>query len=635
MTYPFLERLARGPILCDGAMGTMLHSRGIGFEETFSRLNLINPAVVQEIHQEYVRAGAEVIETNTFDANRFKLNPHNAGDQVAEINAAGVRLAREVAATASHPIWVAASVGPIGLKLAPVGSLSVEEAQGLFREQIQALARAAPDALIFETFSDLREIEIAVRVARELTDLPVIAQMTFMNEGLTPLGYQPAQVARVLMDLKVDVLGVNCSVGPARLVPILDALIEELEARPPEARPFLSVQPNAGFPEAKGGRVFYPATPEYFGDYAVKFVESGATLVGGCCGTTPNHIRAMRLALDARARTGARETRVVVSERRPEGTPRAPEPPTTFQRKLDAGHTVVGVEVDPPRGFDVEPVLTNALILKQAGADVINIADSPRAQMRMSAWAVAHLVQTEVGIESVLHFPVRGRNLLRVQGDLLAAHALRVRNLFVVMGDPTAIGDYPNASDNYDVVPSGLVKIIKQHFNRGVDHAGASLGAPCSFTVGVACDLGARDVGREVRTLRKKIEGGADFAMTQAVFEPQRVLEFLERYRAEYGDLQLPLMIGILPLASSRHAEFLHNEVPGITLSDAVRERMRKAGDRAKDEGLRMALGTMVALKGVAQGIYLMPPFGRYEICAELLAAFEPARAAAHPFPSA
>ena len=348
---------------------------------------------------------------------------------------------------------------------------------------------------------------------------------------------------------------------------------------------------------------------------------AGATLVGGCCGTTPDHIRAMRLTLNALmlAPGGARPPRVTVVAPTPkEEKPLPPEPPTVLAQKLATGKFVVSVEMSPPKGFDVGGVLAGALMLKQEGADVVNIADTPRARMRMSAWAVAHLVQTEVGIESVLHFPTRGRNLLRVQGDLLAAHALRVRNLFVVMGDPPSIGDYPEATDNYDVVPSGLVKLIKQNFNHGVDGAGTSIGRPCSFTVGVALDPSAPDVDREIKTLWKKIEAGADFALTQPVFDPAVIRAFLKRYEELHGPLKLPLLVGILPLASARHAEFLHNEVPGITLTDAVRDRMRLAGDKGRQAGIRIAQEILSEVKDMAAGVYLMPPFGRFDTAAEV-----------------
>ncbi|MGE5141498.1 MAG: methylenetetrahydrofolate reductase, partial [Rudaea sp.] len=379
-------------------------------------------------------------------------------------------------------------------------------------------------------------------------------------------------------------------------------------------------QPNAGFPEASGGRIFYPSTPDYFGNYARRFVEAGVTVVGGCCGTTPDHTRAMRLSLDALAQLAPRGVTIApAASRLPAEAPLPAEPPTSLQQMLDAGRFIVSVEVDPPRGFGMDVVLAGALILKQAGADVVNIADSPRAQMRMSAWAVAHLVQSEVGAETILHFPVRGRNLLRVHGDLLAAHALRVRNIFAVMGDPPAIGDYPGATDTYDLVPSGLTELIKHNFNQGIDHAGMDIGRPCSFTVGVALDMGARDQAREIKTLHKKIAAGADFALTQAVFDPAIAHTFLRRFEDEYGPLKLPLLVGILPLYNTRHAEFLHNEVPGITLTDEARERMRRAGSGGRAEGLRIASELMEQVRPIARGVYIMPPFNRYELVAELL----------------
>lgn len=632
MADTLLARLAQGNLLCDGATGTLLYAHGVAFEQCFDALNLEQPALVQKLHEDYLRAGAELIETNTFGANRFKLEGHGLAHRVAEINAAGVKLARDTVNASGRRAFVAASIGPLGVELAPVGAISRQEARAAFREQIAALISAQPDALIFETFSNLHEITEAILAAQEVSasvsapsrpPVPIIAQMTFTNDGVTTYGYTPTQVAHALAALKVNVIGVNCSVGPARVLPVIEQIIHTVRDDP--RRPgmvYFAAQPNAGFPEASGGRIFYPATPDYFGDFARRFAEAGVNLIGGCCGTTPQHIRAMRLSLDAYARTARTRPRVTGTASGDQASKLIPhEPPTQLQQKLDAGHFVVGVEMDPPRGFNPDAVLAGALILKQAGADVINVADSPRAQMRMSAWAVAHLIQTEVGAETVLHFPVRGRNLLRVHGDLMAAHALRVRNIFACMGDPVATGDYPQATDAYDVVPSGLVKLIKQHFNQGLDHAGTSIGAPCSFTTGVACDLGARDVAREIKTLNKKIEAGADFALTQPIFDPRLAREFLRRYTDEYGKLELPLLAGVLPLASARHAEFLHNEVPGITLTDEIRERMRRAGDNGRAEGLRLARDLWSELMEFARGVYIMPAFNRYELVAELLSA--------------
>lgn len=621
MADSFLTRLAQAPLLCDGATGTLLYAHGIPFEQCFDALNLDQPARVQELHDEYLRAGAEVVETNTFGANRFKLEEHGLAHRVAEINAAGVRLARDAVNASGKQAFVLGSVGPLGVQLAPVGAISRQEAHEAFREQITALASEQPDALIFETFANLPEITEAIRAAQSVTNLPLVAQMTFTNDGVTTYGYTPTQVAHALAALKVNVIGVNCSVGPARVLPVIEQIIRTVREDPRKpGLVYFSAQPNAGFPEASGGRIFYPATPDYFGDYARRFAEAGVSLIGGCCGTTPPHIRQMRLALDAYLRTARKRKRipsVTASDREAKSIPQ--EPPTQLQQKLETGHFVVGVEMDPPRGFNPDAVLAGALILKQAGADVINVADSPRAQMRMSAWAVAHLIQSEVGAETVLHFPVRGRNLLRVHGDLMAAHALRVRNIFACMGDPVATGDYPQATDAYDVVPSGLVKLIKQHFNQGIDHAGTSIGAPCSFTAGVACDPNARDAAREIKTLNKKIQAGADFCLTQPIYDMHAAREFLRRYADEYGKLELPVLAGVLPLVNTRHAEFLHNEVPGITLTDEIRERMRRAGDAGPKEGLALARELWAELVEFAQGVYIMPPFSRYEWVAELL----------------
>jgi len=622
----FVERLALGPLLCDGAMGTQLYARGVPFEAAFESLNLTRPELVADVHRAYLAAGADLLETNTFGANRFKL-----GEPVAAINAAGAQLARQAVVSAGRTAFVAGSVGPLGVRLAPTGPLSPEDASAAFREQVAALCEGGADVLMLETFGDLAEMQVAVRAAQSVCDLPIVAQMTFTLDARTPLGHTPDVVARALASLGVVVIGANCSVGPARSLPVIEqmrAALEDLRglgrtSGSPHDRaglkPYLSAQPNAGWPESAGGRIMYPATPDYFGDYARRFVVAGAAIVGGCCGTTPAHIRAMRLTLNALALSPGRPARAAGATPAPaEQAALPPDPPTELAKKLAEGKFVVSVEMSPPKGLDAGRVLANALMLKQEGADAVNIADSPRARMRMSPWAVAHLVHTEVGLEPVLHFPTRGRNLLRVQGDLLAAHALHVRNLFVVMGDPPSIGDYPQATDNYDVVPSGLVKLVKQNFNRGVDGAGAPIGRPCAFTVGVALDLGARDVDREIKTLRKKIEAGADFALTQPVFDPCMVRAFLKRYEELHGPLALPLLVGVLPLASARHAEFLHNEVPGITLTDAVRARMRLAGEQGRQEGIKIAQEILCAMRELAAGVYLVPAFGRFDTAAQV-----------------
>lgn len=611
----FLDRLAQGPLLADGAMGTMLHAQGVAFDHSFDALNLLQPGVVADVHRAYIDAGADLIVTNTFGANRYKLAPAGLGERVAEVNRAAVTLARRVVDASFKNVLVAGDVGPLGVRLAPFGRVKPEQAYAAFHEQISALVEAGVDVILIETMSDLYEVRAAVEAAQAVGGVPVIATMTFTRDDRTLLGDNPAHVGAELARLRADLIGVNCSSGPAQVLRLLHALRQAA----PQAR-FL-VKPNAGWPEHVSGRIMYPATPEYFGEYAAAFVEAGASIVGGCCGTTPTHIAAMRRGLDAppgpRAERLAGE--VVEVERRDDLA--APDQPTHLAQQLAAGRFVVGVEMDPPRGFSPHKLLAGAHLLAEAGADVINVADSPMARMRMSAWAAAHLIHREVGLETVLHFPTRGRNLLRVQGDLLAAHALGVRNVFVVMGDPTAIGDYPNANDNYDVVPSGLIKLIKQGFNAGVDAAGAAIGQPTSFLVGCAVNLAAADPAKEIRTLHKKIAAGADFGLTQPVYEAALARDFIARYTAEYGPLGLPLLVGVLPLFNARHAAFLHNEVPGIVIPEALRDRMAAAGEGAPAaaEGVALAIDLLAELRDLVQGVYLMPPFGRFDLAAEIL----------------
>ncbi len=616
----FVDRLKQGPLLFDGAMGTLLHSRGADLERCFDELNLTRPSMVAEVHQAYIEAGAQVIETNTFGANIFKLSEHGLEDRVAEINRAGVELARRAVdeareagfQTALQGVLVAGAVGPSGRHMAPLGRLQPEAARAAFREQVTALAEAGVDLLIFETFSDLDEMGEAVRAAREVCTLPVIAQMTFTEDIRTPLGHTPEQVVEVLRDLGVEVIGVNCSVGPALVLRVVQLMRQALG--PQNGIP-LSAQPNAGWPTRTGERLMYPATPDYFGEYASALVEAGATLVGGCCGTTPAHVAAMRATLDNPSRVSSVIKLKPVTE--PVVMPGA-EAPTELAQKLAAGDFVIGVEIDPPKGYAAEKLLAAARMLRDTGVDVMNVADSPMARMRMSAWAVCHLIHSRVGMETVLHFPTRGRNLLRVQGDLLAAHALGVRNLFVVMGDPTAIGDYPEAMDQYDLVPSGLIRLIKHGFNRGVDHAGSSIGQPTNFLVGCALNLGAADLDREIRVLRKKIEAGADFALSQPVYDADVVRRFRTYYEERHGPLPLPILVGVLPLYGIRHAEFLHNEVPGIVIPDAIRDQMRRAGEAGPGEGVRMARELLIELGEMVQGVYLMPAFNRFDLIAEI-----------------
>ncbi|MDH5507036.1 MAG: bifunctional homocysteine S-methyltransferase/methylenetetrahydrofolate reductase, partial [Anaerolineae bacterium] len=511
-------------------------------------------------------------------------------------------------------VLVAGDVGPLGVRLAPFGRVQLEQARQAFAEQISALADGGADLIVIETMTDLYEVREAVLAAREVCDLPVTASMTFTRDDRTLLGDGPIKVAQTIWEAGADVIGINCSGGPAQLLRILKQMKEAV----PEGR--FSVMPNAGWPEQVGGRIMYSAAPEYFGEYALAFRHAGACLIGGCCGTTPEHITAMRTALETTAEadyTNGMSMRVV---ERPEPRRKA-ERASQLAKKLNAKQFVVSVEMDPPRGLATHKLLAGASLLAEAGADVINVADSPMARMRMSPWAVCDLVQRDVQIETTLHFPTRGRNLLRVQGDLLAAHAIGVRNVFVVMGDPTAIGDYPEAMDDYDLAPTGLVKLIKQGFNEGVDHAGAEIGQPTSFFVGSALNLTPKDPEREIKVLRRKLANGTDFFLTQPVYQPEEAVKFLDYYEKEHGALDKPILVGILPLYGPRHAAFLHNEVPGIIIPEETRARLDNAGKDSPEEGVRIAVELVEKIKPWAAGIYLMPAFSRYDLAAEIIEA--------------
>ncbi|HXD11391.1 MAG TPA: bifunctional homocysteine S-methyltransferase/methylenetetrahydrofolate reductase [Anaerolineales bacterium] len=612
MINKFLELLSSQTILADGAMGTMLHARGVGFDKCFDELNLTNPSAVAEIHRAYIEAGAQLIITNTFGANRFKLTKHGLQDDVVEINKASVDLARRVVSASFKDVLVAGDIGPLGVRIAPFGRVQPEEAREAFAEQIKALAEAGVDLIVIETFSDLFEIREAIKAAKTICNLPVVASVTFTRDDRTLLGDEPMKVSRTLRDAGADVIGVNCSGGPAQLLRIL----KQMKQAVPDGK--FWVKPNAGWPEQVGGRIMYPADADYFGDYALSFRESGACVVGGCCGTTPQHIAVMKKAL---ASSEYSSVLIQTSEIVESSEVSEVEPPTQFAQKLERGEFAIAVEMDPPRGLSTHKLLAGASMLADAGADVINVADSPMARMRMSAWAVCDVVQRKVGVETTIHFPTRGRNLLRVQGDLLAAHALGIRNIFVVMGDPTAIGDYPEAMDNYDLVPSGLIKLIKQGFNEGIDHSGTSIGQPTNFFVGAALNLCPPDLENEIKNLHRKVKAGTDFFITQPIYSPADGPKLLEAYEAKHGKLNKPILAGILPLVNVKHANFLHNEVPGISIPDETRKRIEAAGDaeRGVKAGVAIAVELVNQLKAWAGGVYIMPQFHKYDMVAEII----------------
>ncbi len=598
----------------DGAMGTILSQRLPAGQNCLDCANLTQPHIIEAIHREYIQAGADMLQTNTFGANRFKLAQHGLEDRLSQINTAGVEIARRAAAGNGRPVFIAGDIGPLGVRIAPFGRVQLPEAREAFAQQAATLLDAGADLIIIETMTDLYEIVEAISAIRDIsTEVPVIASMTFTRDNRTLLGDPPAKVAQRMKEAGASVIGVNCSGGPNQILSILKQMRRALPGG------LFSVMPNAGWPEQVEGRIMYPAAPEYFGTYALSFWQAGASVIGGCCGTTPTHIAAMVQAFrnaPELARQPVEELTITESGHHA-GTEEYP--PTNLAQKLEAGKFVIAVEMDPPRGLSTHKLIAGASLLAEAGADVIDVADSPMARMRMSPWAVCSLIQRRVGIETVLHFPTRGRNVLRVQGDLLAAHALDVRNIFVVMGDPTSIGDYPDAMDNYDLVPSGLIKLIKQGFNAGLDHSGSNIGQPTSFFVGCALNLKPTDMNTELKNLRRKLKAGADFILTQPIYHPAPVTDFLYAYESDYGKLPIPLIAGLLPLASARHAAFLQAEVPGIEIPLEIRKLMDTSGEQGARTGIRLTIDLINQIKPQVQGIYLMPAFQRYDYAAEII----------------
>jgi methionine synthase / methylenetetrahydrofolate reductase (NADH) len=603
----FAELIARGPLLADGGMGTSLVSAGVPPDACFEALNVTRPEAVEAVHRGFAVAGARMVLTNTFGASRFGLARFGLSDRVDDLNRAGVRIAR------SAGVLVAGSMGPLRVRLAPYGRVRPEEAFDAYAEQALALAEATVDLFAIETQTDLAEVEQAVAAARKVApDLPVIVTMTFTRDDRTLTDATARTVAEGLRELDADALGVNCGQGPAQAL----RLIGVMHSVAPDAA--LAARPNAGGPLQIGGRFLYPATPEYFAENASGFLAEGVAVLGGCCGTGPEHVRAMASAIAAppsRRAFPAGVTEEIV------GTDAAGEPTTDLGEKLAGGRFVVTVEMDPPRAFSVAGMIAGAETLVEAGADAVDVADSPMARMRMSPWAACRLIQERLRVDTVLHFPTRGRNLLRLQGDLLGAHALGIRNVFVCLGDPAAIGDYPKGTDNVDVTATGLIALITSSFNEGRDRAGAPIGEPTSFVVGCAVNPSAPDIEHEAALLRRKIQAGAGFALSQPVFDVRTLQAFRETYEGRFGPLTLPILAGVLPLVSARHAEFVHNEVPGVVIPQDIRDRMRRAGASASGEGVRLARDLVAAVResGAAAGAYVMPQLGRFDLAAEVV----------------
>ncbi|HEU0002195.1 MAG TPA: bifunctional homocysteine S-methyltransferase/methylenetetrahydrofolate reductase [Ktedonobacteraceae bacterium] len=636
MEHALLRQLRQGPLLCDGAMGSLLYARGITHEKCFDALNLSQPELIAGIHREYISAGAQIIETNSFGANRAKLEAYDLDGQVSAINRSAVRLAREAREISGQSVYIAGAVGPSGRPLQAPDESRLSDLRRIFREQIEALQEGGADLLILETFSNLPELRQAILAAQEVGGLPIVAQMSFYEDGHTLSGQSAARVMAVLSDLGVDVMGANCSVGPAATFDALEEMIAEAQKLGNNAGEtyLFSAQPNAGLPARIDNRFFYVATPDYFADYALRFAEAGVRLIGGCCGTTPRHTAAMRGALDEHYGTpqqhmqngAAQATHTPPHEissgqatiaRLIEEEVILPQEgsKTRLQEKLAAGEFVISVELDPPKGLNPTKILEGAALMQKAGVDCINIADSPMARVRMSCIAMARLIQDHLGVETIIHFTARDRNLMALQSELLGAHALGIRNILGLTGDPLRVGDYPNTTGVWNVDSVGLISVIRG-MNEGHDAAGSSIGAKSSFHIGAALNLNMTDeqVDQEIDKYWRKIEAGAHFIMTQPIYELAPLLRFLERA----GKPPIPMLLGCIPLNNTRHAEFLHNEVPGITIPDNVRQRMRDAGEQSHEEGLKIAQELLAAARELVQGVYIETSYQRYDVAVRL-----------------
>ncbi len=607
-------------VVFDGAMGTMLYARGVFINQCYDELSLRAPDLVRGVHEEYVRAGAEALETNSFGANRLKLAHFGLEREVATINHAAARVAREAA---GDSVLVAGAVGPLGVRLEPYGPTSFDEARDIFAEQLAALRDGGVDAFILETFTDLEEITQAVRAAREVgPELPVIAQMTVDVEGVTIYGAPPEDVAAGLDALGVEVIGLNCSVGP-------QIILEAIERMAATTRTKLSAMPNAGMPREVGGRKMYMASPEYMATYARHLLQAGVKVIGGCCGTTPAHIHAIvdgiRPLVPRLRPAGSRTTDVTVhddaaspSTRSSGVTPVPLAERSRWGKKIATGAFVTSVEIVPPRGVDASRMLEDARALAKAGVDAVNVPDGPRAQSRMGAMMTSLLIEQQAGIEAVCHYACRDRNLLGMLSDLLGAAAMGLHNLLVITGDPPKMGPYPDATAVFDIDAIGLTNLVS-HLNRGLDPGGHPIGAPTRYAIGVGVNPAAIDPAHERQRFAYKVEAGAEFAITQPVFDPRQ----LERFLREIESTRIPIVAGIWPLVSLRNAEFLANEVPGVVVPDDVLDRMRRANQKSADhavaEGVAIGREMLALVRSEVQGVQVSAPFGKVPLALEVL----------------
>ncbi|MEO8726433.1 MAG: bifunctional homocysteine S-methyltransferase/methylenetetrahydrofolate reductase [Acidobacteriaceae bacterium] len=622
MSSRFKERLTgSAPILCDGAMGTLLYAKGVFINRCYDELNVSQPDLIRGIHGEYLTAGAEVVETNTFGANRFRLERHGCAQHVREINLTGVKLAREAAK--AHDGFVAGSVGPVGIRIEPLGKTSREEVRAAFREQIEALAEGGVDLLILETFGYLDELQQAVHAAQTVApDVPVIAMITVDEESNALDGANASIYVPRLAGMGTAAIGFNCSVGP---VTLLDAV----ERLTPAENQQICVMPNAGIPRAIEGRNIYLCSPEYMASYARKFVAAGVKIIGGCCGTTPEHVRAMKSALRVdHTRAKRSSVRVEIGAPLVQKTAEVP----TAQRshlgaKLAAGEFISLVEIVPPKGVDSRKELEGAHFCKSVGVDAINVPDSPRASARMGNQALSLLIQQQVGIESILHYTCRDRNVLGIQSDLLGGHAIGLRNILCITGDPPKMGNYPDATAVFDVDSIGLVNIV-HGLNEGLDIGANPMGSQTAFTIGVGANPGVPNIEEEVRRFQFKVEAGAQYAITQPVFDASLLEEFLRRIES----FRVPVIAGIWPLVSLRNAEFMKNELR-VSVPDDIIERMVSASaisaDAARHEGVAIAREMLMRVRPLVQGAQVSAPLGRYTSAADVLECLGKSRAAA------
>jgi homocysteine S-methyltransferase len=605
------ERLQRAPVLCDGAMGTLLYAKGIFINRCYDELNLSQPDLIRGVHHEYLQAGAEIIETNTFGANSFRLARHTLGDQVKAVNIAGARVAREAAK--SFDAWVAGSIGPLGIRIEPLGKTSFEETRAAFREQVEALVEGGVDLLMLETFGYLEELHQAVLACRDVDPkIPIIAQVTIDEDGNCLDGSDVEASAARLAEWKVDVAGINCSVGPV-------AMLDGIERMRAVTSLPLAAQPNAGMPRSVEGRNIYLCSPEYMASYTRKFVAAGVQMVGGCCGTTPDHIRAMKSSLRAQ---GARGHKAVSETVHASAAPSVPASTPLAERsrlgaKIAGGEFVTMVEIVPPKGIDIKKEIDGAKFVKSVGVDAVNIPDSPRASARMSNQALSLLMQQMVGIETILHYTCRDRNVLSIQSDLLGAAAMGIRNLICITGDPPKMGNYPDATAVFDVDSIGLVNIVR-NLNRGLDLGGNPIGIGTGFVIGVGANPGLPTLDEEIKRFEYKVQAGAEYVVTQPVFDLRLLDNFLKRIEP----FHIPVVAGIWPLVSARNAEFMKNELR-VSVPDEILARMTKATtpEAAREEGVAIAREMLRAVRDRVQGAQISAPLSRYASAVDVLEA--------------